>query len=131
MLTCDQGAKRKTPRRSCDGESEDPIIAFFTNYPGFHYEDDQGVVEEFYRMYDYFGWGKDDGERRAAHRAFKESMVLRFNDLYGTDTSKLDNWHKLCLAVNIEPLPQSVKECKRVCLNCSQVFAVVLTCSRK
>jgi len=73
-------------------------------------------MEEFYRMCNHFGWHKDDEERKAAHRAFKAFTVLRFNDLYGTDISELENWHKLLLAVNIGPLPRPVEECKKVCL---------------
>lgn len=103
--------KPKRPRKTRSGDS-DPIAAFFAEYPSFDYEEDQGTIEEFYRMCDYFGWDREDEERKQAHRLFKDAMVLRFNELYGTDVSSLENWHKLCIAVDIDPLPQTVEECK-------------------
>jgi hypothetical protein len=93
---------------------------FFAGYPSFDYEEDQGIIEEFYRMCDYFDWDRYDEERKEAHQTFKEAMVLRFNELYGTDVSNIENWHKLCIAVNIDPLPGTVKSCKEVGLVRSQ-----------
>jgi hypothetical protein len=51
-------------------------------------------------MCNFFGWEKDDEERIEAHHAFKDAMVSRFNTLYRTDESDIENWHKLCVAVN-------------------------------
>jgi hypothetical protein len=73
------------------------------------------VAEEFYRMCDFFDWDRDDEERGEARQAFKDAMVIRFNSLYGTDINDLENWHKLCIAVCIEPLPATIPECKEVC----------------
>jgi hypothetical protein len=67
-------------------------------------------------MCDFFGWDKKDKERREAHQAVKDAMLMRFNALYGTDVFNINNWHKLCVAVDIDPLPQSIKACKAVSL---------------
>jgi hypothetical protein len=93
----------------------DAISKFFSKYPGFAYTEEQGVAEEFYRMCDFFDWDRDDEERAEARQAFKDAMVIRFNSLYGTDVTDLANWHKLCIAVCIEPLPATILECKKVC----------------
>jgi len=105
-------ARKPKRTRKTRGNKSDPISVFFAGYPEFDYKEDRGIIEEFYRMCDYFGWNRDDDERDEAHKAFKEAMVLQFNELYGTEVSKLENWHKLCVAVNIDPLPRTVKECK-------------------
>ncbi|KAK7177635.1 hypothetical protein PSPO01_16314, partial [Paraphaeosphaeria sporulosa] len=90
----------------------DAISKFFSRYPSFAYDEEQGVAEEFYRMCDFFAWDRDDEEREEARQAFKDAMVIRFNSLYGTDVADLGNWHKLCIAVCIEPLPATISECK-------------------
>ncbi|KAJ4369229.1 hypothetical protein N0V83_006314 [Neocucurbitaria cava] len=64
-------------------------------------------------MCDFFHWDRDDEERDDARQAFKDAMVIRFNSLYGTDVADLGNWHKLCIAVCIEPLPATIPECKK------------------
>jgi hypothetical protein len=66
-------------------------------------------------MCDFFDWDRDDEERAEARQAFRDAMVFRFNSLYGTDVNNLDNWHKLCIAVCIEPLPATINECEQVC----------------
>jgi hypothetical protein len=91
------------------------ISKFFSQYPTFAYNEERGVAEEFYRMCDFFDWDRDDEERGEARQAFKDAMVIRFNSLYGTDINDLENWHKLCIAVCIEPLPATIPECKEVC----------------
>jgi hypothetical protein len=34
--------------------------------------------------------------------------------LYGTDVADIENWHKLCVALYIEPLPDTIPHCKKV-----------------
>ncbi|KAF2441936.1 hypothetical protein P171DRAFT_82746 [Karstenula rhodostoma CBS 690.94] len=90
----------------------DAISKFFSRYPSFAYDEERGVAEEFYRMCDFFAWDRDDEERDEARQAFKDALVIRFNSLYGTNVADLENWHKLCIAVCIEPLPATISECK-------------------
>lgn len=72
------------------------------------------MAEEFYRMCDFFDWHKDDDEKKEARAAFKDALVLRFNHLYGTDVSDINNWHRLCFALNIESVPDTIADCKAV-----------------
>lgn len=92
----------------------DAIHTFFSRYPEFAYDVENDVAEEFYRMCDFFNWDRDDDERKKARQLFKDAMVIRFNGLYGTDVNIIENWHKLCVAVRIEPLPTTISECKEV-----------------
>lgn len=103
--------------RRRDSQNDFDVIAdFFAQYPDFAYDDERGVAEEFYRMCDFFAWDRDDAERHEARQAFRDAMVIQFNSLYGTDISDIENWHKLCIAVCIEPLPTTIAECKEVCV---------------
>ncbi|KAF2799198.1 hypothetical protein K505DRAFT_346036 [Melanomma pulvis-pyrius CBS 109.77] len=85
----------------------------FRKYPEFNYCKGEPIVQEFYRMCDYFEWEKEDIEKKTAHEDFKTAMVLTFNSLYGTDVDDIDSWHKLCVALDIDPLPEGLKECQR------------------
>ena len=92
-----------------------PVESFFAQYPDFDYCKERPIVQEFYRMCDFFEWEGDDNEKKVAHEDFKTAMVLTFNTLYGTDVDDIDSWHKLCVALNISPLPKGLRECQRVC----------------
>ncbi|KAL6149587.1 hypothetical protein ACJBU6_11131 [Exserohilum turcicum] len=111
-----KGKKPRLPQRHQHGtkQDSDAISAFFTKYPNFPYDPKRDVAEEFYRMCDFFAWDKDDVEREEARRGFKDAMVIQFNSLYGTDVANIENWHKLCIALYIEPLPETIHDCKEV-----------------
>ena len=65
-------------------------------------------------MCDFFGWDTHDDERELAHKEFKNAMVHQFNSLYGTNVNDIESWQKLCLALDIVPLPQGIKQCRKV-----------------
>lgn len=92
----------------------DFIGSFFAQYLDFDYCKEDSIVEEFYRMYDSFGWEKVDEEKKAAQSGFKTAMVLTFNALYGTNINDIEAWHKLCVALDITPLPNGLKACRSV-----------------
>jgi hypothetical protein len=106
----------RLPRRRQHKTQEDldALSAFFSKYPDFAYDRERGVAEEFYRMCDFFDWDKEDPERKHARRTFKDALVIQFNSLYGIDVADIDNWHKLCVALYIEPLPDTTHYCKEV-----------------
>jgi hypothetical protein len=65
-------------------------------------------------MCGYFGWNKGDDAKDDALREFKTAMVFKFNNIYGTDTEDIECWHRLCVAVDINPLPTTIVDCKKV-----------------
>lgn len=69
-------------------------------------------------MCDDFEWDSDDYEMREARRNFKSAMVQQFNDLYGTDEEDLNSWQNLCHILNIEPVPEGLKQCREVSICC-------------
>ncbi|EAT76795.1 hypothetical protein SNOG_15957 [Parastagonospora nodorum SN15] len=127
---CTYGAKCKFPHT--DGTQFAARRPLGKRYLEFDYNYENGVAEEFYRMCDFFNWERDDGEREEARRAFKDAMVVQFNALYGTDITKIENWHRLCVAVCIEPLPTTIAECKEEIKNIHvNLVDLVDTSSRK
>ncbi|KAK3045919.1 hypothetical protein LTR09_012549 [Extremus antarcticus] len=68
------------------------MATFFARYPSFGHEPLQSSSTEFYRMCDFFGWERDDDERRYAHDGFKTALVRQFNAIYGTDASDIKSW---------------------------------------
>jgi hypothetical protein len=94
-----------------------PFTKFFSEYPDFIYKPSQAPMDEYFRMCDQFGWDRLDRchvEQVIAQADFKTAMVLQFNVRYGTDVSSLDSWHRLCIVLNITPLPDTVAECRVV-----------------
>ena len=54
------------------------------------------------------GFDRNKRQRRA------EAYEVDFEILLGTDPKRLDNWQNLCKILNIEPVPQSITQCKKV-----------------
>ena len=65
-------------------------------------------------MCNFFGWATYNKERKLVHGEFKNAMVHQFNSLYGKDVNDIESWQKLCLALDIVPLPQGIKQCRKV-----------------
>ena len=93
----------------------DHLDEFFTQYPEFPYQRDKPSSQEFYRMCDFFDWDRGDPERIQAHDDFKTALVHQFNGIYGTDVNNIASWRRLCLALEITPLPDNVKNAQKVC----------------
>jgi hypothetical protein len=100
----------------------DHIDDFFEEYPDFDYNATAEIWMEFNRMCDDFDWDSDDYEMREARRKFKAAMVQEFNALYGTDMDDLSSWQKLCHVLNIQPVPDQLKECRQVRVYCLSFF---------
>ena len=67
-------------------------------------------------MCDYFAWDRDSKERERARDDMRHAMVLQFNDTFGTDANSLATWQSLCDIIKISPIPDKIKECRRVCV---------------
>ena len=64
-------------------------------------------------MCDYFEWDHGDQEREEAYKAFKDALVLEFNDLYGRDVDDIESWRGLCVALEW-PVPKTLSAAKEV-----------------
>ncbi|KAK5099916.1 hypothetical protein LTS08_005631 [Lithohypha guttulata] len=95
----------------------DKIDRFFAYYPDFDYNRTESSPREFYRMCDFFDWGKNSrdeypAERLQAQEDFRRAMVENFNDHFGTDVDDLQAWEHMCVVLGIEPLPESMQAMK-------------------
>ncbi|TFK93886.1 hypothetical protein K466DRAFT_580523 [Polyporus arcularius HHB13444] len=91
----------------------DHIVAFFSRYPEFDYDSDLSFIDEFYRMCDHFGWRRYSNERDQARDAMRRAMVQQFNHTFGTNAEDLASWQKLCEIIQIDPIPDKLKQCRR------------------
>lgn len=106
-------SKNRTPKM-------DKIDQFFADYPDFDYDRTESSPREFYRMCDFFDWGKNSrdeypAERLQAQDDFRRAMVENFNDHFGTDVDDQQAWEHMCVVLGIEPLPQTMQAMKAVC----------------
>jgi hypothetical protein len=92
----------------------DHLDDFFSQYPEFSYQRNEPSSQEFYKLCGFFEWGRDDPEQKQAHEDFKTALVRQFNSIYGTDLNDMESWRKLCLALEISPLPNDVVEARKV-----------------
>jgi hypothetical protein len=86
---------------------------FFSGYPKFQYQPRNSPITEFNRLWKE-RWEQYSEEKKVARREFDLAMIKDFNTLYGTDEKDIKNWHKLCLALRIDPIPKTLKECEAV-----------------
>ena len=105
-------AARKLRRRSI----ETHIDEFFAidRYTRFPYDPSASVMAEFYRMCNFFGWKKDDEEKKTAREQLSNAMAKQFNSIYGTDVEDINSWKNLCRVLGIFPIPKGLWECRDV-----------------
>lgn len=93
---------------------EGGLPSFFSQYIGFHYDATNAANAEFYRLCDHLNWKRDDDERVLAYKDFQDALTRQFNANYGTDAEDLNAWQNLCIRLNIDPVPSSLKRCRQV-----------------
>ncbi|KAG5992481.1 hypothetical protein E4U52_002793 [Claviceps spartinae] len=91
-----------------------PMDLFFSRYSHFDYNPHSQVWSEYNRLCGYFRWGKGSPTERTARKLFRQALVDEFGAIYGVDDNKLDVLQKLCEKLEINPLPQSIADCKEV-----------------
>ncbi|QRW27727.1 ABC transporter [Rhizoctonia solani] len=124
---CEHFRKHGSCRKSCPYSHQPPKNASSNpkaagprskkkpvKYSSFVYDDSQPVMSEFYRMCDWFGWEKDDEERKEARDRLKDALVQEFNAIYGTDPNSLAAWKSLCLVLNLDNIPNELQACRQL-----------------
>lgn len=125
------GKRGKTKSTGTSGRVADKIDKFFTAYSEFDYDNSASFMEEFYRMCDFFGWRRDDPDRKDAHEKFRRAMVQEFNSLYGEDVDDLSSWQDLCKVVRISPVPNDIETCRKVRLLIPLLMAYLMNTKQK
>jgi hypothetical protein len=95
---------------ACQG----PLADFFAQYTNFDYKPAKSASAEFYRLNDSNGWGKDSEEWKEAKRGFQDALTMQFNINYGTDVNDLTRWQALCAKLQMDPVPENLKDCREV-----------------
>jgi len=52
-----------------------------------------------------------------AWAGFSTAMGKQFADYYGSDVYDINAWQALCVALGVHPVPDTIYECKEVCLH--------------
>lgn len=92
--------------------SSEGNVGAFAKHKGFTPNVDAGFINNFNKLAIHKGWTKEEkkGNRSAA-------LVEEFNRLFGTNTSDVHLWQKLCQLVGITDVPPSIKKCKKVSMH--------------
>jgi len=92
-----------------------PLEKFFSQYTKFNYLPLNSPVAEFNRLCEEYGWGKRDKKKKKdARYEFNDAIKKEFGDLYGSDEKDINNWHKLCHVLRVDPVPDTLRECRAV-----------------
>lgn len=89
-----------------------PLAQFFRRYSNFDYNSSNSAPSEFRRLCSFKKW--DKRQKDTAHDAFKSALTKQFNLNYGTSVSDVGSWQSLCTYIGVEPIPETVEECKKV-----------------
>lgn len=125
------GRQGKTKSKGAFAKQADKIDNFFATYSEFDYDSSAPYMEEFYRMCDFFGWNRNDPDRKDAHEELRGAMVQEFNSLYGEDIDDLLLWQELCKAVRILPIPDDIGTCRKVRLFALLPMAYLMNTKQK
>ncbi len=102
-----------------------PLENFFSQYPNFQSEPSNSPVIEFDRLCKAYHWKRKDRKWEDAREDFQSAMKKEFDDLYGSDEKDINNWHKLCFVLRIDPVPDTLKECRTVSCRFSEPLVLV------
>ncbi len=105
---------KQRPMDQDQPNQDQPLKIFFSQYPKFQYQPRNSPITEFNRLCKEYRWMQDSAEKKAARCEFNLAMKKEFDALYGTDEKDINNWHKLCHVLSVDPTPKTLKECRAV-----------------
>ncbi|KAG5939811.1 hypothetical protein E4U60_000743 [Claviceps pazoutovae] len=89
-----------------------PMDLFFSRYSQFDYDPHSQVWSEYNRLCGYFRWVKGSPTEKTTRKLFRQALVDEFGAIYGVDDNKLDVLQRLCEKLEINPLPQTLTNCR-------------------
>ncbi|KAF1836205.1 hypothetical protein BDW02DRAFT_494169, partial [Decorospora gaudefroyi] len=81
---------------------------WFLKFAPFVYDPTFGILSNFDRLAASRKWGD-----KLTRKHWAECQAVEFGQLYGKDSTKLEAWQQLCRDVNIDPVPDSITQCKK------------------
>jgi hypothetical protein len=108
--------RRSTRIRDQRPIRDQPLKIFFSQYSRFQYQPRNPPITEFNRLCEEHRWKKKkrSAEKKDAREEFNIAIKKEFNSLYGSDENDINNWYKLCHVLRIDPVPNTLKECREV-----------------
>jgi len=83
--------------------------AWFQQFENFVHDPTVGIRSNFERLAAQRSWGN-----RLKQRRWAECQEEEFGYAYGTNTTKLEIWQRLCREVHISDPPDSITQCRQV-----------------
>jgi len=91
------------------------VFQLFSSYSYFTLNQDAPPTREFLRLKRLNHWENGDEEYIEARERFADALAEDFNATYGTDINNIDHWHTLCRVLRIDPIPEEISACRKVC----------------
>ncbi|KAJ7858098.1 hypothetical protein B0H13DRAFT_1640718, partial [Mycena leptocephala] len=86
------------------------LSQFFSAYPKYEYDPSGPASQQFQQLRQVYKWsGRAANE---AYTGYNRALGFTFSQEYGDDVNSLDNWQALCQVVAIDPVPESLEECR-------------------
>jgi hypothetical protein len=108
----------------------EPLEDFFAQFAGlglgFEYSENSTAHDNFNRLREVLQWDKNSTKLSIVRVDFNDALVQQFNFVYGADDD-LEAWQNLCSVIDITPVPDDIKDCKKVRLFAHETNAVWLT----
>jgi hypothetical protein len=90
------------------------LEVFFSQYPDYTFDHSLPSTTQFHCMCDAVGLNSDNMKRKEARSAFNDALSQAFNHTYGTEVDNLESWQILCRVVQMDEIPDNLKECQEV-----------------
>ncbi|RDX53154.1 hypothetical protein OH76DRAFT_77150 [Lentinus brumalis] len=90
----------------------DCIERFFARFPEFDYQPTAPFLDEFKRLKELKEW--DDKAEEREKSKLQEAMVEQFTVMYGREENDLLAWQRLCNALGVNPVPDTLHECRQL-----------------
>jgi hypothetical protein len=92
------------------------LTDFFCLYPKFEYDPSRPTSKQFRQLGKMYKEDRDGGkiDPHKMYEGYNRALGLAFAHYYGSDVDDLGTWQRLCRAVEISPVPDSLEECKFV-----------------
>lgn len=90
------------------------LEGFFSQYPAYTFDRSAPSTTQFHHMCDVLGLNNDAKKRNAARSAFNDALSQAFNHTYGTEVDNLESWQILCRVIQMDEIPDNLKECQEV-----------------
>lgn len=107
---------RRTPTSSTGTPppvDDAPLAAFFAQFESFSFNANQSSNKNFDRLVRVMKCSPQDPDRRVVREGFKDALVLEFNARFGIDGNDISNWQNLCRVLRIDPVPDSIEDCRQ------------------